>query len=414
MPINITKAPKDTTERNQSIDKILPDLEKLIKPDEMYSQMVIDELVDVLELDPQTIPTKMSLLEYNSYQNRAVVVDLRNEIASKIHYQLLAEKFDTEGKTEEEIELMIEADLKRQIVERELEADRLIKELREKEKLSEWLEGIKTSSPNETVVLELSADTERAVISSLVKAVEERLKQDVSDEERIFLAFLNGKFDSAKTAIDAYNPQKDPVPIFKGMKLHIKRSEVAYLASLDDKELDSKIYQKAQTLINYIEKMEASIVSSQTHASENGEAKLAAALQRALNSLQERKDSINGVVEKSKAGPFDLNAFEDELANEAKLALKIGDNLKKEIKKELPSSIVSAFRRFAASIAKVFNVQVSPTLSKDNLRPALALGKRISERIPLRRGDGSLDESLSKIQNRVSPPDRRDPPKNKP
>lgn len=411
MPINITKAPKDTTERNQSIDKILPDLDKLIKPDEMYSQMVIDELVDVLELDPQTIPTKMSLLEYNSYQNRAVVVDLRNEIASKIHYQLLAEKFDTEGKTKEEIELMIEADLKRQIVERELEADRLIKELREKEKLSEWLEGIKTSSPNETVVLELSADTERAVISSLVKAVEERLKQDVSDEERIFLAFLNGKFDSAKTAIDAYNPQKDPVPIFKGMKLHIKRSEVAYLASLDHKELDSKIYEKAQILISYIEKMEASIVSCKTQAEENGQEKLQIALERALESLQDRKDSIYDVANKSKAnGPFDLNKFEAELANEARLTLKIGDDLKKD----LPSSIVSAFRRFAASIAKVFNVQVSPTLSKDNLRPALALGKRISERIPLRRGDGSLDESLSKIQKRVSPPDRRDPPKNKP
>lgn len=464
MPIIITEAPEDTSERNQSIDRSFPDLKKMITPSRDYSEMVINDLADVLKLDPKTIPNEMSALEYKSYQEAAVIIDLLEELKFKKNYELFR-KQHKDAMNSKTIDDVIDEDLIRQINERMLQAKNLMVQLAEVTRMVERLESIKKCVSNETVVLEISADTERAVISSLLKAVNQRLKEDISDEEKCLLAFLNGKLDSAKTAIDTYNPESDKNILFQGIKLHIKKSELEYLASIDHQELigvlsnvrsmhldkgkdelakvlnstsivenvefkqyvaselesvaqnrtielqkKSELSKKANELIDNIAKIKDEIMKCKPQNVSDEDSKILRALDDALSSLKIREDYIRQVVVQSEGNSLiSSKKLQDELANEVRLTLKIGDDLKKDLKKELPSSIVSAFKRFASAVAKAFNIEVTPTLSKDDLRPVMALGKSTRERFS--RSDGSLDESLDKLNKRISPPERRNSPR---
>lgn len=199
MVLNFDPAFENAALKNQSLGQEIEGLMRFITPDE--------ELLD-----------GQDMIGYRLEREKASIEEITQTLKTERYKD--PEKSDVEND-------QVKEELIAQIQEHQKDIEKLEKQRQEIPKSIARLERIKAADPREVVALKIPEGTNRDEIKKLLEAIEARLQQTQSQEEKRLLIYFQGQLETVKTTLDSGKQVRD-------VYLYVHQSEFKHLGKLKE------------------------------------------------------------------------------------------------------------------------------------------------------------------------------------
>ncbi len=255
-----------------------------------------------------------------------------------------------------------------QIKEHEKEIQHLENQRIEIPKAIQRLEAIKQAQKNDMAAFKVSKDTTREEIKAVLKAIEARLKEEITQEEKRMLSYLQGHLETAKTTIDTGKQLED-------MNLFLQQKELMYLGNLEPLKP-----QHNAIAISILETILQEVSNEQARLRQKGS--------NLADKYTDAIEKISARVNEAKAEP-DTIQNKDKMKETVEVLSTLNDSIQRE-KDASPSfkdrvrNFVNGFRSFMQSAFGVKIGEVASLRSKTmtNLFKTQKEAQKLSDLVP--------------------------------